>query len=66
MRLARHQGATTAAENVSDTDKLLVSVAVTVMLRVCAVVGAVPLNVSLAALNRSHAGSACPFDNLAL
>ena len=51
----------TVAENVSVADKPLVSVAVTTMLSVCAVVGAVPLNVSVAALKLSQHGSACPF-----
>ena len=48
----------TVAEKMSDTDRPLVSVAVTTMPRVCAVMGAVPLNVSVAALKLSQPGSA--------
>jgi hypothetical protein len=53
------------AENVSVAARPLVSVAVTVMPNVWALVGAVPLNVSVAALNFSQLGSAWPFDSLA-
>jgi hypothetical protein len=46
------------AVNVSDTDKPLVSVAVTLRLSEEAVDGAVPENVSVVALNFNHDGSA--------
>ena len=51
-------GVTTA--KVSDADRPLVSVAVTLMLRPFAVLGAVPVNVSVAELNFSHDGSEEP------
>ena len=47
-------------------DSPLVSVAVTLMVRLWAVDGAVPLKVSVVALNLSQVGSACPFDNVAV
>ena len=56
-------GPMTVAEKVSDTDSPLVSVAVTLMVRVSAVSGAVPLNVSVVALKMSQLGSAWPFDS---
>ena len=66
--LRRQQSAApmTVAEKVSDTDSPLVSVAVTLMVRVSAVGGAVPLNVSVAALNVSQPGSAWPFGSRAV
>ena len=51
-------GPITVAENVSAIERPLLSVAVTVMPRVSAVSGAVPLNVSVVALNVSQPGSA--------
>ena len=50
----------------SDTDKPLVSVAVTLMSTVSAVFGAVPLNESVVALNLSQLGSAWPFGCVAV
>ena len=50
----------TAAAKVSDTDRPLVSVAVTLRLSEVAVAGAVPLNVSVVPLNFNQAGSAEP------
>jgi hypothetical protein len=58
-------GPMTVAENVLDTHRPLVSVALTLMVRVSAVSGAVPLNVSVAALKPSQPGSAWPFDKRA-
>ena len=52
----------TAAVNVSDIERPLVSVAVTLRLREPAVAGAVPLKVSVVPLNFSQAGSAEPLD----
>jgi hypothetical protein len=51
--------------NVSDADKPLESVAVTLRDREAAVFGAVPEKVSVTALNDSHEGSAEPFACLA-
>ena len=59
-------GARMVAANVSATDRPLVSVAVTVMFRVSAVLGATPLSQSSAALNVSQPGSAWPFANAAV
>jgi len=54
-----------ATENVSDTDRPLVSVAVTLMLRPAALFGTVPVNVSVAALKLSQDGNAAPFESVA-
>ena len=51
-------GAWTPAVKLSDTASPLLSVAVTVMPMVCAVAGAVPLKVSVAALKLNQFGSA--------
>ncbi len=59
-------GATTFAVKVSNTERPLVSVAVTLRLRLCVVAGAVPLNVSVNALNVSQLGSDCPLAWLAV
>ena len=50
----------TVAANVSDTDRPLVSVAVTFRLSEVAVAGAVPLKVSVAPLNFNQDGNAEP------
>jgi hypothetical protein len=55
----------TLAVNTSNDDRLLVSVAVTFRLRLCMITGAVPLNVSVAALKESQLGSAWPFESVA-
>ena len=54
------------AEKVSDAERPLVSVAFTPMLSFEAVIGAVPVNVSVAALKVSHEGSAEPVASVAL
>jgi hypothetical protein len=54
------------AVNISVADNAVVSVAVTLMVRLWAVDGAVPVKVSVFALNLSQVGSACPFDNVAV
>ena len=53
------------ALKVSDVDKPLVSVAVTLMLRLPLPAGGAPVNVSVAALNASHDGSAEPLERVA-
>ena len=57
--------ALTVPLNVSEEDRTLVSVAVTVIPIVWAVAGAVPENVSVLALNVSQEGSADPVDRVA-
>ena len=52
--------AATVTTKVSDADRPLVSTALTLRLSDVAVVGAVPLNVSVVPLNFSQAGSAAP------
>ena len=54
--------AATVTLNVSDAESLLVSVAVTVILRDAAVLGAVPEKVCVEGLNDSQEGSDQPFD----
>jgi hypothetical protein len=54
-------GACTAAAKSSDVASPLVSVAVTLISTVCALLGAMPLKLSVVALNTSQLGSAVPF-----
>lgn len=53
------------AEKVSVAVNPMLSLAVTTMASVCVVVGAMPLKVSLVALNVNQEGSTFSFDNLA-
>ena len=55
-----------ATENVSEDDAPPRSVAVTLMLKPPAVLGTVPVNVPLVALNVSQDGKAAPVDSVAL
>ena len=58
-------GGCTVAVNVSDSDRPLLSEAITLSVRLWAVIGAVPLNVSVPGLKVSHPGSAAPVERVA-